>query len=71
MENLLGNIAHRIYDIVEERKNDPKKKDSILPLVQKYYAGRFDNMTLDEFIDHHNNNKLEDVYYFNVAYQSE
>ena len=21
MENLLGNIAHRIYDIVEERKN--------------------------------------------------
>ena len=50
MENLLGNIAHRIHDIVDERKNDPKKRDSILPLVQKYYAGRFDSMTLDEFI---------------------
>ena len=67
MENLLGNIAHRIHDIVDERKNDPKKRDSILPLVQKYYAGRFDSMTLDEFIKHHDTNKLEDVYYFNVG----
>lgn len=67
LESSLGNIAHRIHDIVEERKNQKTKRDSILPLVQKYYPGRFDNMTLDQFIDFHNNNKIEDVYYFNVG----
>lgn len=67
LESGLGNIAHRIHDIVEERKNDPKKKETILPLVQKYYPGRFDAMTTDQFIEYHNSHKLEDVYYFNVG----
>lgn len=67
LESGLGNIAHRIHDIVEERKNSPKERETILPLVKKYYPGRFDSMTLDQFIDYHNKNKLEDVYYFNVG----
>ena len=67
MEQLLSTICVRIHDIVEERKNLKTKRDSILPLVQKYYPGRFDNMTLDEFIEYHNTHKLEDVYYMNVG----
>jgi len=63
----MGNIAHRIYDLVEEYKKDDKKKSKIMPLVQKYYPGRFDNMTVDEFIKLHNSNPIEEVYYFNVG----
>ena len=68
MEQLLSTCCVRIHDIVEERKNGSKtERDTILPLVQKYYPGRFDNMTLDEFIEYHNTHKLEDVYYMNVG----
>ena len=67
MESLLGSIAHRIHDIVDERKNDKKKQETIMPLVQKYYPGRFDGMTLEKFLKLHENSKLEDVYYFNVG----
>lgn len=67
MNTSMGNIAHRIYDLVEEYKKDDKKKSKIMPLVQKYYPGRFDNMTVDEFIKLHNSNPIEEVYYFNVG----
>jgi hypothetical protein len=67
MEYLLGNIAHRIHDIVEERKNDKKKKETIMPLLEKYYPGRYTGMDVDEFIKIHNKKKLSDVYYFNVG----
>ena len=67
MESLLGKIAHKLHDLVDEMKDDPKKKDKILPLLEKYYPGRFTSMTVDEFIDHHNKNNIEDVYYFNVG----
>ncbi len=67
MEQLLSTCCVRIHDIVEERKNSKTEQKTILPLVQKYYPGRFDNMTLEEFIEYHNTHKLEDVYYMNVG----
>ena len=67
MEYLLGNIAYRIHDIVEERKDDKKKKETIMPLLEKYYPGRYTGMDIDEFIKIHNKKKLSDVYYFNVG----
>ena len=67
MEAMLGNIAHRLHDIVEERKGDKKKRETILPLLEKYYPGRFSGMTTDEFIKYHEKNKLSEVYYFNVG----
>ena len=67
MEYLLGNIAYRIHDIVEERKDDKKKKETIMPLLEKYYPGRYTGMDVDEFIKIHNKKKLSDVYYFNVG----
>ena len=67
MENLLGNCAMKIHDLVDEWKDDPKKKEKIMPLVQKYYPGRYDDMTLDQFIKLHEKSKVSEVYYFNVG----
>jgi DNA-directed RNA polymerase beta subunit len=67
METLLGKIAHRIYDIVEERKGDKKKRETIMPLLEKYYPGRYDGMSVDDFLKLHEKKKLSDVYYFNVG----
>ena len=67
MEYLLGNIAYRIHDIVEERKNDKKKKETIMPLLEKYYPGRYTGMDVDEFLKLHDKKKVSDVYYFNVG----
>jgi hypothetical protein len=38
-----------------------------MPLVQKYYPGRYDNIDVDEFIKLHNSKPIEEVYYFNVG----
>lgn len=67
MESLLGNIAHRIHDIVEERRGDKKKKETIMELLEKYYPGRFSKMTVDEFLKLHDKSKISDLYYFNVG----
>lgn len=67
MENLLATCAVKIHDLVDEWKEDEKDRKKILPLVQRYYPKRFEGMTLDEFLDFHERNKLEDVYYFNVG----
>lgn len=67
MSYLLGNIAHKLYDKVEEMKKDTSKKKEILPLLEKYYPGRYTEMKTDEFIKYHNTHKLEDVYGFKVG----
>lgn len=65
METLLTRVAHRIYEIVEEKKkSDP---ESIIPFLEKYYPGRYSNMTAKKFIKLHNESKMEDVYYFSVG----
>jgi DNA-directed RNA polymerase beta subunit len=63
----LGNIAHKIYDLVEEYKKTKTGQKKIKPLLEKYYPGRYDSMSVEEFIRLHNSSKMEDVYYFNVG----
>lgn len=67
MEYLLGNIAHRIHDIVEEKRKSKKEKETIIPFLEKYYPGRYSGMSADEFLKIHDTKKLSDVYYFNVG----
>ena len=67
MENSMGLIAHKLHDLVEEYKTTKEGRKKIKPLLQKYYPGRFDDMTEEEIIKKHNNERLEEVYYFNVG----
>ena len=38
-----------------------------MPMLAKYYPGRYDHMEVEEFIKLHEKSKLEDIYYFNVG----
>jgi len=38
-----------------------------MPLINKYYPGRYDKMDVEEFIKLHNSKPIEEVYYFNVG----
>lgn len=67
LELNLGNIAHKIYDLVEEYKKTKTGQKKIMPMLAKYYPGRYDNMEVEEFIKLHDKSKMEDVYYFNVG----
>lgn len=67
LELNLGNIAHKIYDLVEEYKKTKTGQKKIMPLLEKYYPGRYDHMDVEDFIKFHDKNKIEDVYYFNVG----
>lgn len=67
LELNLGNIAHKIYDLVEEYKKTKTGQKKIMPMLAKYYPGRYDHMDVEEFIKFHDKNKMEDVYYFNVG----
>lgn len=67
MELNLGNIAHKLYDLVEEYKKTKTGQKKIMPLLEKYYPGRYDNMSVEDFIKFHDTHKIEDVYYFNVG----
>ena len=67
LELNLGNIAHKIYDLVEEYKKTKTGQKKIMPLLEKYYPGRYDHMNVEDFIKFHDKNKIEDVYYFNVG----
>lgn len=67
IENSLGLIAHKIHDLVEEYKGTKAGREKIMPMLAKYYPGRYDDMSVDKFIEFHNSHRLEDVYYFNVG----
>lgn len=67
LESGLGNIAHRIHDLVEEWKDTKEGRAKIMLMLKKYYPGRYDDMKVEDFIDFHNTHKIEDVYYFNVG----
>lgn len=42
-----------------------------MPLIKKYYPGRYDKMEVDEFIKLHESKPIEEVYYFNVGCYSD
>lgn len=67
MENQLGLIAHRIKDLVTEYRTTKDGKKKIMPLLEKYYPGRFKDLSVDEFLKINDTKKIEDVYYFNVG----
>lgn len=67
MESLLGSCIYKIHDLVEQYKTTKTGKAKIMPLIEKYYPGRYTNMDVDEFINLHNTSKIEDVYYINVG----
>lgn len=67
LESALGNIAHRIRELVEEYKGTKTGRAKIMPMLEKYYPGRYGKMSVDEFIEFHNTHKIEEVYYFNVG----
>ena len=67
METQLGNCAHRIHDLVDEYKKTKTGQKKIKPLLEKYYPGRFDAMSVEEILELHNTKPIEEVYYFNVG----
>ena len=67
LEQSLGNIIHRIYDLVEEYKKTATGRKKIMPLIKKYYPGRYDDLTVEEFIKLHESKPIEEVYYINVG----
>lgn len=67
LEQSLGNIIHKIYDLVEEYKGTATGRKKIMPLIKKYYPGRYDKLSVEEFIKLHESKPIEEVYYINVG----
>ena len=67
LEQSLGNIIHRIYDLVEEYKGTATGRKKIMPMINKYYPGRYDKLSVEEFIKLHESKPIEEVYYINVG----
>ncbi len=67
MEQSLGNCVHRIYDLVDEYKKTKTGQKKIMPLIHKYYPGRYDDMDVTEFIKLHDSKPIEEVYYLEVG----
>ena len=57
--------------MVEDYKKTKTGKNKIMPLINKYYQGRYDNLSVDEFLKLHDTKPIEEVYYFNVGCYSE
>lgn len=67
METSMGLICHRIRSLVEEYKKTKEGQAKIKPLLEKYYPGRFTDMSTEDIIKKHDNSKVEEMYYFNVG----
>lgn len=67
IEQSLGLIAHKIWELVDTYKSTKTGQKKIMPLVKKYYPGRYDSMTVEDFIKLHDSKPIEEVYYFNVG----
>ena len=67
IEAELGQIANRLRDIVDSYKTTKTGQKKIMPLITKYYPGRYDNLSVEEFLNLHESKPIEDVYYFEVG----
>ena len=67
METSLGKIAYRLREMVEEYKKTESGRKKIIPLLSKYYKGRYDSMTPEQFIKLHESKPISEVYYFEVG----
>lgn len=70
-EQDLGNIAHRIYGLVEEYKKTKTGQKKIMPLIEKYYPGRYTDLSVEEFIHLHETQPIEETYHFCVGCYSD
>lgn len=71
MEADLGYIAHKLFELVEKYKTSETGKKKIMPMINRYYKGRYEKLDVDEFIKLHESKPLEEVYYFNVGCYSD
>lgn len=71
LEQSLGNIAHKLYDLTEEYKTTKEGRAKIMPLINKYYQGRYEGMSVEDFIALHESKPIEEVYYFSVGCYSD
>lgn len=67
MECFLGNVAVKIHDLVDQYKKTATGRKKIMPMMKKYYPGRYDDLDVEDFIKMHDNKPKEEVYYFNVG----
>ena len=67
MEASLGKIAYRLREMVDEYKKTESGRKKIIPLLSKYYKGRYDSMTPEQFIKLHESKPISEVYYFEVG----
>ncbi len=67
MEIGCANCIVKLHDMVEKYKSTATGKKKIMPLIKKYYPGKYDDLDVDEFIKLHNSKPLEDVYAMNVG----
>ena len=70
-EQDLGNIAHRIYGLVDEYKKTKTGQKKIMPLIEKYYPGRYTDLSVEEFIHLHETQPIEETYHFCVGCYSD
>lgn len=70
-EQDLGNIAHRIYDLVDEYKKTKTGQKKIMPMIEKYYPGRYTDLSVEEFIHLHETQPIEETYHFCVGCYSD
>lgn len=71
IEQNLGLIANKLYELVEDYKRTKTGMKKIMPLIKKYYPGRYDTLTPEEFVKLHESKPIEEVYYFNVGCYSD
>lgn len=67
MEIGCANCVMKIHDLVDQYKTTATNRKKIMPLIKKYYPGKYDDMTVEEFIKLHDSSKIEDVYALNVG----
>lgn len=67
MEIGLANCITRMHDLVDKYKKTATGRKKIMPMIKKYYPGRYDDMDVEDFIKLHDSKPIEDVYNINVS----
>lgn len=66
-EAALSNCCIKIHDNVEKWKTTAAGRKKIMPMINKYYPGKYDKMSVEDFIKLHDSSKLEEVYSMKVG----
>ena len=66
-EAAMANCCIKIHDNVEKWKSTAAGRKKIMPMINKYYPGKYDKMTVEQFIKLHDSSPLEEVYSMKVG----